>query len=147
MEQAWETAQKLLQSAKVAETKATADLINARKQLEESNTKKEKSETEFTQSLVNAHFSSEEAYHEAKLSEQERSRLKEDIDTFKNNLTTLQQLVKELQESLKDKTKVDLAVLATEVDQLKKIFDTADEMLRQSTHYHQKGCRVENENF
>ncbi len=147
MEQAWETAQKLLQSAKVAETKAAADLLNAGKQLEESNTKKEKSETEFAQLLVNAHFSSEEAYHEAKLSEQERGRLKEGIDTFKNNLTTLQQLVKELQESLKDKTKVDLAVLAAEVDQLKKIFDTADEMLRQSTHYHQKAAELRTKIF
>ncbi|MCQ6279659.1 AAA family ATPase [Bacillus sp. EB600] len=147
MERAWETAQKLLQSAKVAETKAAADLLNARKQLEESNNKKEKSETEFAQLLVNAHFSSEEAYHGAKLPEQERAHLKDEINTFKNNLASLQQLVKELQDSLKNKTKADLAVLATEVDNLKKIFEDADVVLRQSTHYHQKAAELRTKIF
>jgi exonuclease SbcC len=147
LERAWETAQKQLQLAKVGETKATADLSNARNQLEESTSKKERSETQFAELLVKANFSSEEAYHEAKMSEQERKQLKEAINTFKNNLAALQQQVKDLQESLKDKTKADIAALAAEVEQLNKISEDAKQMLSKSRQNHQKTVELRTKIF
>ena len=138
LEQAWEKAQKQLQLSKEGLTAATANLINANNQLEESRIKKEKSELQFMDILHQAQFETEEMYRQAKMSERDRQQLKEEIEKFNQNLAALKEMIKELQEALKGKMKVDLAAIKSQLDELKNAFDFAQETFRKSEQYLQK---------
>lgn len=69
------------------------------------------------------------------MAETSHKQLKAEIESYYNNIASLQLLVKDLHEALKDKHKVDLNELKTELDQLKQAFDQAQEQLRQSEQY------------
>jgi DNA repair protein SbcC/Rad50 len=138
LEKAWDAAQSQLQQARDAETKATTNLANAIKQLEESRFKKEKSEKEFSEALLNASFTTESAYRQAKMTEMDRQKLKQDIDNFNSSLEALKKQVIDLQKALRGKTKADLAALKFEHDELKQAFEDAKECLRKSEQYQQK---------
>lgn len=138
LEQAWEAAQKHLQQAKDEETKAVANVANAKTQLEESISKKERAEKQFLDALVQADFLTEDAYRNAKMPEATRKQLKEEIADFNKNLETLKQQVRELQDLLKDQTKVDLLELAEALEQLKQTYDQAIDILRQTEQFQQK---------
>ncbi|MEL3956668.1 SMC family ATPase [Caldifermentibacillus hisashii] len=135
MEQAWEQAQKQIQSAKEEVAKAKVNLENAKLALDESRKKKEKAEQQFIEMLHKAGFSNEETYRQAKMAETSQKQLKAEIESYYNNIASLQLLVKDLHETLKDKHKIDLNELKTELDQLKQAFDQAQEQLRQSEQY------------
>jgi DNA repair protein SbcC/Rad50 len=132
LEQAWEIAQNQLQLAKEAETKATANVVNAKSQLEESSVKKERSEKQFLGALVQASFLTEDAYHEAKMDENKRQQLREAIDNFHTSLETLKTQVKELQESLDGKVKADIEILKSECDEYRSAYELAQDQARNS---------------
>jgi DNA repair protein SbcC/Rad50 len=138
LERAWDAAQNQLQLARDAETKATTNLTNAIKQLEESSFKKEKSEKEFSEALLNASFTTEGAYRQAKISEMDRQKLKDDIDNFNSSIEALKKHVIDLREALSGKAKADLAALKSEHDELKQAFENAQERLRISEQYQEK---------
>jgi DNA repair protein SbcC/Rad50 len=135
LEKAWETAQNQLQLAREAETKATANMSNATSQLEESSSKKERSEKQFLEALLHADFSTEDIYHQAKMSEMDRQKLKAAIDDFYTSLETLKTQVKELQEVLKGKSRADIVVLKSECDKFKTTYELAQELVRKSEQY------------
>ncbi len=135
LEQAWEAVQKILQAAKETETKGKTNLENAYLQLKESGAKKEKAEQQFRNALQQAEFADEESYRQAKLSENERKQLKQEIDDFQSSRTTLAKLIMELQTALKDKTKADMEGLKTELEGLKAAYDLAQELRRKSEQY------------
>ncbi|GAA0432449.1 SMC family ATPase [Lentibacillus halophilus] len=137
LEQAWEQAQKQFQEAQNEQTKATANLTNMQKQLEDANEKRKKAEALFQEALGNAHFDSEEVYQQAKMTASERDRQKKDIQQFNEKRAALEQAVAELHEQLKDYTKTDLTVIQTELDQWKQAYEAALKQLNRSKQYAQ----------
>ncbi|MDR7077636.1 exonuclease SbcC [Neobacillus niacini] len=135
LERDWETAQKQLQTAKDAETKATAFYASAQTQLQESTEKKNRSEIQFASEWQNAQFASEEDYLRAKLSDTVRKQLKDSIDDFKKNLETLKQQITELKEELKDKVRADLDQLTSELTLMKNNRDLVLKRLSESEGY------------
>ncbi|QKY68656.1 AAA family ATPase [Lentibacillus sp. CBA3610] len=137
LEKAWEDAQTKLQQAKEEQAKATADLTNKQKQLEETTGKRKKAAREFEASLDNAGFESEEAYQQAKIPAAEREKLKESIQQFYEQLSALKQVVSDLQESLKDKQKMDLTAIESELENLRQAYELALKQLNLSKDYYQ----------
>jgi DNA repair protein SbcC/Rad50 len=142
LEQNWELAQKQLQFTKEEETKASAYSQGAQKQLLESKEKKERSEAQFISEWKNALFSSEEEYVNAKLSDDDRVQLKSSIEEFTKNLAALKQQIQELKEELKDKTKVDLDLIAAALTQLKNDRDIALKILGDSEAFQKKALEL-----
>ncbi|MEC5424843.1 SMC family ATPase [Virgibacillus sp. C22-A2] len=139
LEKAWDDAQKKLQSVKEEKTKTTSDLTHTKKQLEETKEKRVKAEKQFTTELKNASFDSEEIYHQAKMVEADRQEWKESIRLFNENLSMKKQQVKDLNEALKDMTRVDLTVLEQKLSELKAGYESALKTLNLSKEY-QRGA-------
>ena len=76
LEQAWETAQNRLQLAKEEETKATANVFNAKNQLKKAARRRKKQRNSFYESLQQAQFCEEDMYRQAKMSEGERQTIR-----------------------------------------------------------------------
>lgn len=131
LERAWKAAQEQLQTAKNEETKTKANLENAKSQLSENRTKKDKAELQFVDALLQAQFSDEDSYRQAKMTEDLQSQLKAEIEGYHQQVATLTQQIKELIESLQDKNKVDLEALQAELVGLKNDYEKAQEGLRQ----------------
>lgn len=142
LEKSWEDAQTRLQKAKEDQTKITANLSHANKQLEEAEEKRKKAEHQFMEAISKAAFDSEQAYHEAKMQEDERQKLKKDIEQFKQNRSTLNEQVNELKVTLKDKTQVDLPALQDQMEQLKQAYEAALQTWNQSKEYHQEAIEL-----
>lgn len=138
LENAWEQAQQQLQLAKEDVAKATVNVSSMKEQLKECSLKKENSEQQFLAALLQASFSTEDNYRKAKMLENARIALKEEIDQFKNRLAALKQQVLELQDDLKDKTKIDLLELKSELDELNSAYEVAKKRLLQSEQNQQK---------
>lgn len=135
LEQAWKTAQEQLQTAQSAQVKAKANWENAEGQLNESIEKKEKAEQQFIEALKQAEFVDEESYRQAKMSDEAIQRLKAEIDSYHHTVKVLDSQVKELKDSLKDKTKADMAALKIELASLKEVLEKAQELSRKSGQY------------
>ncbi|MBB6447422.1 AAA family ATPase [Bacillus benzoevorans] len=135
LEQAWEAAQKMLQSAKENETKAKTNLANAQLQLKESSAKKEKAEQQFIEALHLDQFEDEASYRIAKMTEEQRTSLKQEIDSYHNTIAALTMQIKDLQATLSGKTKADMPGLKSELEQLKSAYENAQEILRKSEQY------------
>ena len=135
LEQKWETAQQNLQQAKEKQTKAVMHLTNATKQLAETKTKREDAEKQFTGALNGSDFESEDMYQQAKMTVATRQELKQEIEQYKQNLATLKHQVKELQATLKGKTKVDLTSFEERLIELKLAYETAFNQWNQSKEY------------
>src|SRR5690625_4272000 len=135
LERNWETAQQHLQQAKEKQTKAVMQLTNTTKQLEETKTKREDAEKQFTEALNGSDFESEDMYQQAKMTVATRQELKQEIEQYKQNLATLKHQVKELQATLKGKTKVDLTSFEERLIELKIAYETAFNQWNQSKEY------------
>src|SRR5690625_146840 len=135
LERNWETAQQHLQQAKEKQTKAVMQLTNTTKQWEETKTKREDAEKQFTEALNGSDFESEDMYQQAKMTVATRQELKQEIEQYKQNLATLKLQVKELQATLKGKTKVDLTSFEERLIELKIAYETAFNQWNQSKEY------------
>ncbi|MBP1969076.1 exonuclease SbcC [Virgibacillus natechei] len=138
LEKAWEQAQISLQQAKEEQTKASANQTHTAKQLEETKERRIKEENRFYETLHDADFESEEAYQQAKIPEADRKQLKEAIQQFKEQKLMITERVNELRESLKDKSRVDVTAIETELAQLKRDYELALTQLNLSKDYHQE---------
>lgn len=138
LEKAWEEAQTRLQQAREGLTKATSNMTHANKQLEETRAKRGKAEAQFKEALGKANFESEETYQQAKSPESERAELKEAIRVFNDNLSAKKLQVKELNDALKDKKRVDLTLLQQKLKGLKDAYEAAYKTLNLSKEHHQE---------
>lgn len=142
LEKAFEDAQQKLQQAKEAHTKAISNFEHVKQQLAETQAKKEQAEKHFTDQLANENFTSEAVYQQAKLTGSERQKLKEDIEQFKQNLSTVNEQVKDLKIFLKDQQKVDLSVIEQALAELKKAYESAFKKRNQSEKYYQEAAQL-----
>ncbi|TFB22902.1 SMC family ATPase [Filobacillus milosensis] len=108
LEQAWEKAQQQLNTAREQVAKATTHNQNGGLSLQEAKAKLEKAEQVFQQALTDGAFSNEEEYRNAKRTEEERKALKDAIESFNQQLATVNARLGELREQLTDQEKVEL---------------------------------------
>ena len=125
LQKTWEDAQTTLQKVREEQARVEANQAHAMTQLQEATEKREKSEKEFSDALIQAGFESEEAYNQAKLPTAEQQKWKEEINQFNQLLSTLNQQVKDLKDSLTYKKRVDLTILQEELTQLKLAYERA----------------------
>ena len=125
MQKAWEEAQTTLQRVREEQARAETNQAHAVSQLQEATQKREKSEKEFSEALLQARFESEEAYNQAKVPMANQQQWKEEINQFNQHLSTLNQQVKDLKDSLTHKTRADLTILQEELTQLKLTYERA----------------------
>ncbi|WP_138417176.1 AAA family ATPase [Aquibacillus sediminis] len=142
LDQAWESAQKQLEAAKQTFTKAETDFEHANKQVDEAKSKTEAAENAFIEALTKADFQSSDAYTQAKIPEQTREQLKEEINQFKQSLSLLEQQVKELKESLQDHQQVDIQKLEEELEHYRRAYESAFKEWNQSKDFHKDATEL-----
>ncbi|MBY7144344.1 SMC family ATPase [Virgibacillus sp. NKC19-3] len=138
MEKAWEDAQTKLQQAKEEQTKVASNLVHVSRQVEETKAKRQKADQQFTHMLIDASFDGEQVYQQAKMREEDWQQLKDDIELFNQNRSTLQEQVTELKAALKDKHYVDLQGLQEQLNALKQAYEAAFKKWNQSKEYHRE---------
>lgn len=135
LDNAWEQVQQELQKIQEQKTKATTNLEYAEKQRVETKAKREKMEVILQSLLEKSGFASEETYRAAKMLEEARIALKNEIQQFKQTRSLLQEQVKELEVSLKDKEEADLQQLEQHLQELKQAYETALNQWEQSKNF------------
>ncbi|MFJ7972650.1 AAA family ATPase [Psychrobacillus sp. NPDC096389] len=143
LEQAWEEAQKMLQAALDTRTKAVLTLEHAETTEKETKEKRNKADKNFQEALIKASFESIEAYRAAKLSERDRTTLKEQCTEYKQTLHTLIEQVKEGRQQLASKEKVELVPLEEELLQLKDTYEQALTALNSTKEFEKAGRILE----
>ncbi|MGJ9457274.1 AAA family ATPase [Oceanobacillus sp. CF4.6] len=140
LEKTWEDIQTVYQKTKEEHTKAASNTAHSKSQFEETKSKRESSVQQFKDVLVEADFVSEEAYQQAKMSAADRQNQKEEIKHFNQQLASIKQQVADLKDALKEKTRIDLAVLEQKLGQLKQDYELALNQLNRSKEHHQEAA-------
>ena len=125
LDRKWEIVQKAREEARDQLTMSTSAKMHAETSLEEAEEKRSSAEKRFKEALQKSAFPTEEAYHEAKMLETDRMSLKETIFNFKQQLHSLREAVAELRKMLEGKEVLDLVILETAVNELKKEYETS----------------------
>ncbi|WP_078428177.1 AAA family ATPase [Alkalihalobacterium alkalinitrilicum] len=124
LEHQWKVVQEQLTEANERYFKAKSTVENFTKQLELTKDKKEKAYKKFNNELLAAGFLTEEEFRQAKLSKIKREAMKEEIQTYKTEVTTVQKQITELKTELIGKERYDLGALQKEIHQLEQILET-----------------------
>lgn len=135
LENAWETAQKQLELAKEVFTKAEANVKHLKKQQDEIDAKVEKTEELFLGKLKEENFNDVAEYQAAKLSEEDQQVMKNELESFNQQLVLLTKQVEELKQNVKGKKRQDLELLQKELETLQKEFENAFEELNAARDY------------
>lgn len=138
MDQAAEEAQKSLEKARDVHNRAVSDVDHATKQLSEATDKKEKSEQKFQLALKEADFESETAYQTARMTDEMQTRLEREIQLFRQEQSTLNEQILELQTILRDKQRTDLAEMESQLVKLKQNYEQALDKWYASREYFDK---------
>ncbi|MER2089596.1 MAG: AAA family ATPase [Sporosarcina sp.] len=125
LDHAWETVQKVREQVVQQLTTEKSAEAHARKSLEEVEVKRGLAENRFKEALQQSAFPTEVAYRESKMTEADRSSLKEQVAEFKLRLHTLREAVAELRLLLEGKEMVDLGKLERKVIELKNDYEAA----------------------
>jgi len=108
--------------------------------MKETEEKQQKAAQQFEAALQEHHFPSKEVYNQAKMNEQDQQKVKKEIDSFKEERTSLNRNVEELQKELKEKERVDVSTLDEQLKQLKNAYEIAFEKWKLSErHYKDTG--------
>ena len=123
LEKAWAAAQRMRESALEKMTKASSDESHSDSAVKEVTLKRERAQKKFTDSLVAYGFSTIELYEQSKLTVEQRRMLESEISTFKQQYHTIQASVEELGKLLEAKQRVDLSVLETAVEEVRRLYE------------------------
>ncbi|WP_144510571.1 AAA family ATPase [Bacillus sp. FJAT-22090] len=143
LEHAWEEAQKRLKAANDSFMKASLTVEHAVTAEQEITKKRDKAAINFQEALTKAAFESTEIYLAAKLTEKERTLLKEQCTEYRQTMHTLEEQVKERREQLASKVKVELVPLEAELVQLKETYEQALTALNSTKEYEKAGRILE----
>lgn len=143
LEQQWDVAQKNVQTAKEAYTKAEANVNHVKTQLAESKQKRVEAGERFNEELQKWQFTTEEEYRDAKLELTVQTSLKEEIDQFNQKLSMLKEQVNELKSSLEGKEKADLNNIELQLNELKAANEQAITQWNQSIEYEKQATTVQ----
>jgi exonuclease SbcC len=138
LDTAWENAQKQLHTAKEAQAKTSTAVSHIERQSKETTAKRERAEHQFKAELLKANFSNEAEYHQAKLIETDRQQLKQEITKFNQTLSTLKQQVKEVEEGLTGKIRVELQSLEDQLEECKQKVENSLLVLNKNKGYQEE---------
>jgi exonuclease SbcC len=124
LEKAWASAQRMRELALEKLAKARSDESHAESTVKELTFKRENAQTKFTKALVESGFATIELYKQAKLTDEQRRLLENEIITFKQQYHTVQEAVKELGKLLETKQRIDLSVVETAVNEARQLYET-----------------------
>lgn len=125
LEIAFKQAQEQLQATEMELLKQITEQKNVISQIEEVNKKVAIQKEQLLEQIKLANFTNLEEYKAAKLSGDERERLKQMIDHYKQNVATLQKQITELKEKLTDKERFNLEEMEQKVAELKERYEEA----------------------
>ena len=111
-------------------------------QLKETKEKRENAEKQFVDQLELAAFSNEQEYQQAKMPQAEQDKVKERIHRFHEEYSLIKQQVKDLLMELKDKERVDLSAMETELNERKKAYEVALNALNLTKDYYQEVMKL-----
>ncbi|HET7580310.1 MAG TPA: SMC family ATPase [Bacillales bacterium] len=135
LERQWKEVQEQWQKAKEGAATAKANTENALSQQTEAAEKAKKAAQQFSDALQKAGFAEKKTYQDAKMPETERAALKQAIEAFHTERSNLTSQIEELEKELKNQTRIDLAALSEEVEQLKRALESAGNALQESERY------------
>ncbi len=125
MDLAWEAIQKLREEGREQLSSSKSAEIHAKTSLSEAEEKKVNAEKRFVEALDKSEFPTEEAYQASKLDEPSRTRLKNEIDNFKQQYYAVRESMKESSQQLEGQEKTDLSALDKTLAELKEAYETA----------------------
>ncbi|QUW22773.1 SMC family ATPase [Sporosarcina sp. Marseille-Q4063] len=125
MDRAWEAIQKLREEGREQLTSSKSAEIHAKTSLSEAEEKKVNAKKRFVEALDKSEFPTEEAYQAAQMDELSRTRLKNEIDNFKQQYYAVREAMKELTKQLEGQEKTDLNALEKTLIDLKAAYETA----------------------
>lgn len=125
LDRAWETIQKRREEGRERLTTSKSAEIHVKEALVEAEEKQQTAQQRFVEALQKSEFPTEQAYHEAKMDEASRTKLKSDIENFKQQFYAVREAVKELVSLLEGKEKIDTSGVDQALVELKAIFEAA----------------------
>lgn len=135
LEKAWEVIQKKREEGRDQLSSIKSTEKHAKASFTEAADKRLKSKDSFLEALEKSQFQNEEAYHQAKMDEDSLVKLKNEIEVFKQHYYSVREAIKELNELLKDKERMDLKVLDDKLIDLKTVYEKAFEAFNRSVEY------------
>ncbi|MBO0995023.1 SbcC/MukB-like Walker B domain-containing protein [Bacillus sp. SD088] len=142
LEQAWEQVQQQLQNIQDKKTKAISNVESTEREQMDTIAKRKKMEATFQSLLQKSEFATEELYRSAKMSEEARAELKNEIQQFKQTRSFLEGQVKELEISLQDKEEVNLQQLQQQLEEFKQAYETALNQWEHSKKIHVEAIQL-----
>jgi len=134
-DRAWENLQKSRESARESTQIARSVEIHAKSSLEEVNAKAKIAEQRFAEALSNSRFNTEVAYIDAKLDEENRNVLKAKLLTFNQQIYTVRETLKHLEEILEGQERVELGEVSIRLNELKESYEKALTEYNKSVDY------------
>lgn len=135
LKESWERAQKTYQEAGKRAATSEEAMKQATEQEKMIQAKCQKVKDEFQSALVQAQFQSTEEFLRARRSQEEIETLQKQYEAYSVELRTLQMQVKDAEEKLKGKEKVDLTEAEKELAELQSDYEKALDILN-----HSKAC-------
>ena len=132
LEKELETAQQSLQREKENHATAKANADNSNKQFLHAQKKQERAKKEFEEAIKNQGFASEEAYRQAKMTGEQRTLFKKEINEFYQTMKTVENRTIELKETLKNQKREDLERLEKILDEWKQKYEEELQKLNRS---------------
>ena len=125
LDTAWETIQKRREEGRERLTTCKSAEIHMKQALVETAEKQQTAQQRFVEALQKSEFPTEQVYHEAKMDEASRAKLKSDIENFKQQFYAVREAVKELAALLEGKEKIDISGVDQTLVQLKATYEAA----------------------
>ncbi|WP_318614140.1 AAA family ATPase [Sporosarcina sp. YIM B06819] len=122
---AWESIQKRREESKERLTASKSAEMHMKQALVEAEGKQRTAKQRFVEALQKSEFATEQAYHEAKMDEASRTKLKSDIENFKQQFYAVREAVKELAALLEGKEKIEISGLNQALVELKATYEAA----------------------
>ncbi|WP_342505493.1 SMC family ATPase [Sporosarcina sp. FSL K6-2383] len=125
LDTAWETIQKRREEGRERLTTSKSAEIHVKQALVETEGKQQTAQQRFVEALQKSEFPTEQAYHESKMDEASRMKLKADIENFKQQFYAVRESVKELASLLEGKEKIDISGVDLALVELKATYEAA----------------------
>ncbi|RPF53307.1 AAA family ATPase [Aquisalibacillus elongatus] len=139
LEFAWEQVQKQWNDASETLTKTKTQAENSHQYLKEAESKLQKVKETFKEQLELSNFANEDDYRTAKRTEEVRKAIKDEIEHYKQQRTTVSSRVQELKEQLSREEKVELSAIEVQLNEAKEQYELALQQYN-STVDHQKNA-------
>lgn len=137
MERAWQQLGQQVEESRERVTTAISNEAHAQASLVDVRGKKEQAKKRFKDALEKSMFETTEVYESAKMNETAREKLREKIESFKQEYYTVREEVKNLTALLEGKEKVNLQQLDEQLTTLKAAYEQALQALNQSRNLYE----------